>query len=137
MIEDCFLKNDVEFISISETIDTASPFGRAMIGIMSVFAQLERETITERLRSGRLSLTKEHGYWSGGTDQNPTGYIRHEKGRLEVNPEEAELVKRIFDEYIKLQSVTKFRINLKEGSCEIRLSEVSETAIYRRGNICR
>ena len=53
LIEEMFLPNNVEFISISETIDTSTPFGRAMIGVMSVFAQLERETITERLRSGR------------------------------------------------------------------------------------
>ena len=43
LIEDKFLPHNVEFISISETIDTSTPFGRAMIGIMSVFAQLERE----------------------------------------------------------------------------------------------
>lgn len=116
LIEDCFLKNNVEFISISETIDTSSPFGRAMIGIMSVFAQLERETITDRLWNGRRNLTKKLGYWSGGADQNPTGYIRHEKGRLEVNPKEAKIVKRIFEEYIKLQSVTKIQKKFhKEG----------------------
>lgn len=45
LIEDKFLKNDVEFVSITETIDTSTPFGRAMIGILSVFAQLERISI--------------------------------------------------------------------------------------------
>jgi site-specific DNA recombinase len=114
LIEDCFLKNDVEFVSLSETIDTSTPFGRAMIGILSVFAQLERETITERLRSGRLKMTKELGYWSGGVDQNPTGYIREKRGKLVVNEEEAELVKRVYQEYITLQSITKIQKKFKK-----------------------
>jgi site-specific DNA recombinase len=114
LIEDCFLKNGVEFVSLSETIDTSTPFGRAMIGILSVFAQLERETITERLRSGRLKMVKDKGYWSGGTDKNPTGYIRKEKGELVVNEEEANLVKFVYDEYIKLKSVTKIQKRMKE-----------------------
>ncbi|ELG7151519.1 recombinase family protein, partial [Listeria monocytogenes] len=49
LIEEYFLKNNVEFVSLSETLDTSSPFGRAMIGILSVFAQLERETIRDRM----------------------------------------------------------------------------------------
>ncbi|QIW18561.1 recombinase family protein [Bacillus thuringiensis] len=109
LIEESFLPNNVEFISISETIDTSSPFGRAMIGILSVFAQLERETITERLKGGRYTLVKEHGYWAGGSDANPAGYIRGEKGKLVVNTEESFLVKKVFDEYIHLQSTTKIQ----------------------------
>lgn len=40
IIEDVFLKNNISFISMNENFDTGSPFGRAMIGILSVFAQL-------------------------------------------------------------------------------------------------
>lgn len=43
LIEDIFLKNNVDFVSMNESFDTSTPFGRAMIGILSVFAQLERE----------------------------------------------------------------------------------------------
>ena len=49
IIEDLFLTNHVDFISMSENFDTSTPFGRAMIGILSVFAQLEREQIKERM----------------------------------------------------------------------------------------
>ena len=45
LIEEVFLPHEVEFISLSETIDTTTAFGRAAIGVLSVFAQLERETI--------------------------------------------------------------------------------------------
>src|SRR5699024_2103123 len=54
LIEDHFLKNDVNFISITESLDTTTPMGRAMIGIMSAFAQLEREMIAERMRDGQI-----------------------------------------------------------------------------------
>jgi site-specific DNA recombinase len=44
---------------MQESFDTATPFGRAMIGILSVFAQLEREQIRERTRMGRIARAKE------------------------------------------------------------------------------
>ena len=46
LIEDSFLAHGVDFISINENFDTSTPFGRAMIGILSVFAQLEKDQIT-------------------------------------------------------------------------------------------
>jgi len=119
LIEEVFLPNNVEFISISETIDTSSAFGRAMIGILSVFAQLERETITERLRSGRYRMVKEEGLWGGGADASPTGYIRKERGRLEINEEEAELVRRIFKEYLLTQSISKIQAKFEKENLPI------------------
>ena len=55
LIEDVFLKNGCAFVSMNENFDTSTAFGRAMIGILSVFAQLEREQIRERMacRSGK------------------------------------------------------------------------------------
>lgn len=46
LIEDVFDKHNVSFVSLNENFDTSTPFGKAMIGILSVFAQLEREQIT-------------------------------------------------------------------------------------------
>ena len=54
MIEDVFLAKSVDFVSMQENFDTSTPFGRAMIGILSVFAQLEREQIKERMSMGRM-----------------------------------------------------------------------------------
>lgn len=57
----------VDFVSIKEQFDTTSPMGRAMIyNIASVFAQLERETIAERVRDNMTELVK-NGFWLGGT----------------------------------------------------------------------
>jgi len=66
------IRNNVDFISISERFDTSSPMGKAMIYIASVFAQLERETIAERVKDNMLEIAK-NGKWTGG--RIPLGFI--------------------------------------------------------------
>lgn len=98
-------KHGVEFISVSENFDTASPMGRAMLNIVLVFAQLERETIAERVRDNyqhRFSL----GAWPGGPA--PYGFslckIIDENGRRvsSLTPNEnAPIVSRIFALYAR------------------------------------
>ena len=70
--EDVFLKNQIAFVSMLENFDTGTPFGRAMIGILSVFAQLERDQIRERSQMGHDARAKE-GYFHGG-GYAPSGY---------------------------------------------------------------
>ena len=72
LIEKVFLANGTDFVSMSENFDTATPFGRAMIGILAVFAQLEREQIKERMGMGKEARAKE-GKWHGGSTE-PIGY---------------------------------------------------------------
>lgn len=99
LIEDVFLPNNVDFISLSESLDTGSPFGRAMIGILSVFAQLERENIYARTRIGMLGRVSA-GYWRGGGNV-PTGYTYDKNLKTIVPNEDAEKVRKAFDLYIK------------------------------------
>lgn len=96
LIEDVFLKNNVSFISMSENFDTSSPFGRAMIGILSVFAQLEREQIKERMTMGRIGAAK-LGRWRGGSGV-PLGYkyTAGDGGVLKIDEYEASQVKELF-----------------------------------------
>lgn len=68
-------KSEVGFISIREDFDTTSPMGKAMMLICSVFAQLERDTIAERIRDNMIELAKT-GRWLGGTP--PTGFVSKE-----------------------------------------------------------
>ena len=105
---------DVEFVSIKEQFDTSSPLGRAMMYIASVFSQLERETIAERIRDNMLELAKT-GRWLGGV--TPTGYVSESistvtvDGRkkkcckLKVMEREADWVKEIFKEYLWSESL--------------------------------
>ena len=60
-----------DFVSIKEQFDTRTPMGRAMMYIASVFAQLEREVIAERIRDNMIELAKT-GRWLGG--ETPTGF---------------------------------------------------------------
>jgi len=103
LIEDVFLKNNVSFISLYESFDTGTPFGRAMVGILSVFAQFERENIYERTRGGMLKRV-EAGLWPGGGGI-PFGYdYDREKGILVPN-EDAEKVKHLYERYLSGESL--------------------------------
>jgi site-specific DNA recombinase len=96
LIEDVFLPNNVNFVSVSESFDTTTPFGRAMVGILSVFAQLERDTIKERTHGGRIKRAQEGLFHGGGN--TPTGY-QYVDGNLVPHPTDAERVRAAFKLY--------------------------------------
>ena len=105
----------IDFVSIRESFDTSSPMGRAMMYIASVFSQLERETIAERIRDNMHELAKT-GRWLGGT--TPTGYASESVKSITVDgktkkvcklkllPDEAEIIYKIFDLYEQYDSLT-------------------------------
>lgn len=106
----------ISFVSIKEQFDTSSPMGRAMMYIASVFSQLERETIAERIRDNMHELSKT-GRWLGGT--TPTGYVSEAVQKVTVDgkvkrscklkllPDEAEIIKIIFEKFLETNSLTK------------------------------
>lgn len=100
LIEDVFLANNIGFISMSENFDTGTPFGRAMIGILSVFAQLERDQIHERMGMGKEARAKE-GKWGGGSTV-PIGYrYSVADNMLYIDEYEAMQVKELFELFLK------------------------------------
>lgn len=120
----------ISFVCIKEEFDTSKPMGKAMMYIASVFAQLERETIAERVRDNMLMLART-GRWLGGTA--PMGYTSERTQeiimdgkmktscRLKDNPEELRAVGLIFEKFFELRSVSgvsKFLIrqNIKSRS---------------------
>ena len=116
----------IDFISIREQFDTSSPMGRAMMYIASVFSQLERETIAERIRDNMHELSKT-GRWLGGT--TPTGYASESLSSVTVDgkvkkacklkpiPEEIQLVKTIFKVFMETGSLSKTDQYLLEHRC--------------------
>lgn len=104
LIEDIFMANGVDFVSMQESFDTTTIYGRAMVGILSVFAQMERETITERTLMGRAGRAEEGLWHGGGTD--PIGYD-YVDGELVVNVAEAEQVRMVYGFYAEGHSVTE------------------------------
>lgn len=101
LIEDIFLKNGCDFVSMSENFDTSNAFGRAMIGILAVFAQLEREQIKERMSMGKDARAK-LGKWNGSMHL-PIGY-EYIDGELVTNESEKEQVIQIFHQYAQGKS---------------------------------
>lgn len=70
-----------------------------MVGILSVFAQLEREQIKERTQMGRIERAKE-GLWKGG-GAVPVGYEYYpQTNDLRLNEYEALQVREIFDMFV-------------------------------------
>lgn len=106
-------KENVSFISIKERFDTSTPIGKAMLYFAGVLAQMEREQIAERVRDNMIMLARK-GLWLGGN--TPLGFVakgeakitingkRKKSYRLSVNPEEIEIVKFIFQNYLENQS---------------------------------
>lgn len=106
LIEEVFNPNDCGFVSIKENFDTNTPFGKAMVGILSVFAQLERETILERTRIGRKKRAEE-GLWYG-TGNLPFAYDYDEKkGILVPNKEKVEIVNKMVELYLQGMPMTQ------------------------------
>ena len=102
LIEDVFNPHNVDFVSLNESMDTSTPMGRLMLGILSAFAQLERENIRLRTSMGMKERVKS-GLWMGG-GRIPFGYdYNKEKGILVPN-KDAEKVRQIYKLYIEGRS---------------------------------
>ena len=128
LIEEVFNKYDVSFISMRENFDTSSPFGKAMIGVLSVFAQLERETILERTRIG-LKKRAEAGLWRGGGKiPFPYRYDRN-TGTLVPIPEQVELLHKMISLYISGKSFNAIGdiVGMDESLVETRILSITNT----------
>jgi len=118
---DKFKDLSIDFISIREQFDTSSPMGTAMMFISSVFAQLERETIAERIRDNMYELAKT-GRWLGGTppfgfSSEPIYYLDNnskQKKMMALSPisEEIHLVKYLYSQYLSLGSLGQLQKHL-------------------------
>lgn len=131
-------KKNTSFVSIKEQFDTKTPMGRAMMYIASVFAQLEREVIAERIRDNLLELSKT-GCWLGGDaplgydairfnkvdvceENMDTGVIERRKtaSKLITNIKESDIIKLIFNKYLELKSLSKLETYLINSDCKTK-----------------
>lgn len=140
-------QHNVEFQSVTEQFDTSSPMGRAMLNIVLVFAQLERETTAERVKDNyihRFSL----GAWPGGPA--PYGFDLTKidaSGRwassLKAN-RHSETVRKIFEEYEKpgaslrgiARDLTARGVHgpRREAWDNVTLSRILHSPLYVRAN---
>lgn len=88
----------VNLICVEDGIDSSKDSGKLTITVLSAVAEIERENILVQTMEGRKQKARE-GKWNGG--QAPFGYtLDSKKGMLIVNPEEAEIVKIIFNKFV-------------------------------------
>lgn len=132
---------NVSFISIREQFDTSTPMGRAMMNIAAVFAQLERETIAERIRDNMLELSKS-GRWLGGV--TPTGFkskeefytdeagVKRKLYKLVQVESELRKVKDIFNRFLETKSLGDVLEYLKENKIHTK-----NNLPFSRGSIQR
>lgn len=107
-------KHRCSFVSKVEQFDTSTAMGEAMTRIVLVFAELERKMTGERVTAIMFSRA-EKGLWNGAPI--PIGYTWSEEKKYPVvDPEEAKIVRYIFDRYISLESALKVSNDLSVNS---------------------
>ena len=102
LIEDVFKPNNIDLISLSENFDTSQAMGMATIGMLSTFAQLERETIKERMMAGKLQAVKNGKY----INHAPFGYKKVD-GKLVKDEDTRECVEFIYKKLLEGYSTTR------------------------------
>jgi site-specific DNA recombinase len=97
-----FDRNNVTFVSVTQSFNTTTSMGRLTLNILLSFAQFEREMIGERIRD-KFAASRRKGMWMGG--YVPLGYDVKDR-KLVVNEPEAETVRMIFERFVKVGSAT-------------------------------
>ncbi len=131
-----FDEHEVSFVSVTQSFNTTSSMGRLTLNVLLSFAQFEREVIGERVRD-KISASKRKGIWVGGPI--PLGYRSVDK-KLQVVPEEATLVRKIFQDYLRLGSIGALSLALEQEGIKPKArllsnGEVIAAAYFMRGQL--
>jgi len=120
----------VTFVSKNEQFDTSTAIGEAMLKIILVFAELERKMTSERVTAVMLSRAN-NSQWNGG--KIPFGYsYDKEKKEFSVCPEEAKIVRNIYEQYTRYKSVIQVVKNLNANGIKTRRSvKWSGTTVHK------
>jgi site-specific DNA recombinase len=97
-----FDRQNVTFVSVTQSFNTTTSMGRLTLNVLLSFAQFEREVIGERIRD-KFAASRRRGMWMGGWA--PLGYEVKDR-KLVVNEVDANLVRSIFQRFLKTGSTT-------------------------------
>jgi site-specific DNA recombinase len=122
-IVELFDSKQVSFVSVTQQFNTTTSMGRLTLNVLLSFAQFEREVTGERIRD-KVAASKAKGMWMGGTV--PLGYDLLDR-KLHINPDEAERVREIYREYLRIGSVSGLKEYLD------RRSTISKLRILKGG----
>lgn len=110
-IVELFDKQEASFVSITQHFNTTTSMGRLTLNILLSFAQFEREVTGERIRD-KMAASKKKGMWMNGIA--PLGYLNKDR-TLEIDEENAEKIKLMFDKYLEFESVHLLKTYLEEN----------------------
>jgi site-specific DNA recombinase len=123
-----FDRNNVTFVSVTQSFNTTTSMGRLTLNILLSFAQFEREVIGERIRD-KFAASRKKGMWMGGFV--PLGYDVKDR-KLVVNEAEAATVRTIFQRFLRVGSMTKLTVALRsEGTRTKGGKPVDKGYLYR------
>jgi site-specific DNA recombinase len=123
-----FDRNNVTFVSVTQSFNTTTSMGRLTLNILLSFAQFEREVIGERIRD-KFAASRKKGMWMGGFV--PLGYDVKDR-KLIVNKGEADTVRMIFERFTKIGSATALMLALRtEGVTGKRGKLIDKGYLYK------
>ncbi len=125
-----FDAHGVSFVSVTQQFNTTSSMGRLMLNVLLSFAQFEREVTGERIRD-KIGASKMKGMWMGGCP--PLGYDVVDR-KLMINEEEAALVRRLFSDYNRTNSMSMLLQHLRDQGIRTK-SWKTKTGIERSGRL--
>ena len=124
-------RNNVTFVSVTQSFNTTTSMGRLTLNILLSFAQFEREVIGERIRD-KFAASRKRGMWMGGFV--PMGYDVKDR-KLVINASEADTVRMIFERFVALGSASKLARALQaEGVTNKRGRRIDKGFIYKLVN---
>lgn len=136
LLEDVFLENNCNFVSLTENFDTSTPFGRCIVGILSAFAQMERENLKIRTSMGRQARIKK-GYFHGS--HCPIGYkFKEGSNDLIIDPYTSKMIREVFRRFISgesIKSISKYMLethgdNLYDWGNNTAIRRVLRNPVY-------
>jgi len=126
-----FDRNNVTFVSVTQSFNTTTSMGRLTLNILLSFAQFEREVTAERIRD-KVKASRMKGIFMGGTP--PYGYKPKDR-KLVIDEEEARNVRWIFSRFVEIGSATKLtQETAKKGIRTPRGNPMSKNFLYRMLN---
>jgi site-specific DNA recombinase len=126
-----FDRNNVTFVSVTQSFNTTTSMGRLTLNVLLSFAQFEREVTAERIRD-KVRASRMKGIFMGGTP--PYGYKPKDR-KLVIEEAEARNVRWIFTRFLELGSATELaREAAKRGIRTPRGNPMSKNFLYRMLN---
>ncbi len=119
----------VTFVSKNEQFDTSTAIGEAMLKIILVFAELERNMTSERVTAAMISRAS-NGQWNGG--RVPYGYdYDPERKEFSIREDEERICQLLKKDYLESKSLTHTARFLNESGFKTRAdAEWSPTAVW-------